>query len=153
MTDITTLKAILGKEYEAYKKDWISANIDNITMCETEAAYENNPDVPPDMSFYDYVEKYGFTNGSCYANFEKWFHDTFVEKKTDNMSCICRTDKKSIELANGSYISMRFNRPCISARLNRSDNGFYIDAVAEDTTDPFYINFCPVCGRDLRLPT
>lgn len=141
MTDIAALKAILDREYEAYKKDWISTNIDDITMCETEAMYENNPDVPSDMSFHDYVEKYSFADGSCYASFEKWLHDTFVKKKTNDMHCICRTSEKRVDLANGSYISMR---------LNHNDNGFYMDAAAEDETDPFPINFCPVCGRDLK---
>lgn len=63
-----------------------------------------------------------------------------TDMNKNNMNCICKSDEKCTELANGSYISMR---------LNHDSKGFYINAIAEDITDPVYINFCPICGRKL----
>lgn len=60
--------------YEVYKKCWIleniSANDFNTTFCQ----YENS-NAPEDMTFREYIEEYGFTNGECYASLNEFTYN------------------------------------------------------------------------------
>ena len=53
---------------------------------------------------------------------------------------VCESENSDVELANGAYIALS---------LHKDDKGYYLSACAEDETDHFYINVCPVCGRKL----
>lgn len=57
--------------YETYKKEWIAEHIDDQTMANTEALYENDENAV-DLTFDEYVQEYGFTDGSCYASFAEF---------------------------------------------------------------------------------
>ena len=72
------LKAALKKAYEDYKNNWIKANIDSETMCDTEALYENCDEISNSTSFTEYIECYGFSDGSKYSDFIHWLTDTFA---------------------------------------------------------------------------
>lgn len=64
------------KMYERYKEEWLSENITADIITQTMAAYENDPDVNFDTTFKEYVEKYGYADGSCYYLF-----DEFLDKE------------------------------------------------------------------------
>lgn len=89
------------RAYEIFKHCWIKQHIDDITMTQTEALYENDEsnnnlheceDTTKNMSFDEYVEKYGFANGEIYPcyeefldnNFEKFLFYPEIEKIIDN---------------------------------------------------------------------
>ena len=57
--------------YVAYKQQWIAEHISDEVMTATEASYENNENAK-DMTLHEYVENYGFADGSCYADFEEF---------------------------------------------------------------------------------
>lgn len=89
------------RAYEIFKRCWINQHIDDITMTQTEALYENDEsnknlheceDSTKNMSFDEYVEEYGFANGEiypCYAeflnnDFEDFLYYPEIEKIIDN---------------------------------------------------------------------
>ena len=57
--------------YETYKKEWIAEHIDDQTMANTEALYENDENAV-NLTFDEYVQEYGFADGSCYASFAEF---------------------------------------------------------------------------------
>lgn len=57
--------------YETYKEEWIKENIDDITMTDTQSLYENS-EVATQMTFNEYVEEYGFSDGSYYPNYDEF---------------------------------------------------------------------------------
>lgn len=57
--------------YETYKKEWVQEHIDDITMTDTQSLYENSEDAM-EMTFNEYVEEYGFSDGSCYAGYDEF---------------------------------------------------------------------------------
>lgn len=89
------------RAYEMFKHSWVLQHIDNITMTQTEALYENDEDnnnlhecedTTDGMSFDEYVEKYGFANGEIYPCYEEFLDNDFedflyypeIEKMIDN---------------------------------------------------------------------
>lgn len=89
------------RAYEIFKRCWINQHIDDITMTQTEALYENDEsnknlheceDTTDGMSFDEYVEKYGFANGEIYPCYEEFLNNDFedflyypeIEKIIDN---------------------------------------------------------------------
>lgn len=57
--------------YETYKKDWVQEHVDDITMTDTQSLYENSEEAT-EMTFNEYVEEYGFSDGSMYASFDEF---------------------------------------------------------------------------------
>lgn len=57
--------------YEIYKKAWAMEHISQKEFTATFASYENNADAK-DMSFREYVEEYGFSNGECYVSLSEF---------------------------------------------------------------------------------
>lgn len=89
------------RAYEIFKYCWINQHIDNVTMTQTEALYENDEsnnnlheceDATEKMSFEEYIEKYGFANGEIYPCYEEFLNNDFenflycpeIEKIIDN---------------------------------------------------------------------
>lgn len=89
------------RAYEIFKRCWINQHIDDITMTQTEALYENDEsnknfheceDTIDGMSFDEYVEEYGFANGEIYPCYEEFLDNDFenflyypeIEKIIDN---------------------------------------------------------------------
>lgn len=64
--------------YEEYKKEWIANHIDDVTMTATEAAYENCEEAK-EMTFDQYVQEYGFEDGSVYASYSEFLHNEYEE--------------------------------------------------------------------------
>ena len=64
--------------YEEYKKEWIADHIDDVTMTATEAAYENCEEAK-EMTFDQYVQEYGFEDGSVYASYSEFIHNEYEE--------------------------------------------------------------------------
>jgi hypothetical protein len=64
--------------YEEYKKEWIADHIDDVTMTATEAAYENCEEAK-EMTFDQYVQEYGFEDGSVYASYSEFLHNEYEE--------------------------------------------------------------------------
>ena len=52
-------------------------------MAETEDNYENRSDEDKDISFKEYVEKYGFADSSLYACFEEFIDNELIETDAD----------------------------------------------------------------------
>lgn len=59
--------------YEIYKARWVKDNISDEVMAETRAAYANSEE-SKEITFGEYVDKHGFTNGSCYIDRKEFFH-------------------------------------------------------------------------------
>lgn len=64
--------------YEEYKKEWIADHIDDVTMTATEATYENCEEAK-EMTFDQYVQEYGFEDGSVYASYSEFLHNEYEE--------------------------------------------------------------------------
>lgn len=62
--------------YETFKKEWIDEHIDDITMTDTQSLYENIEE-SKNMTFNEYVEEYGFSDGSVYPSFEEFCDNEF----------------------------------------------------------------------------
>lgn len=67
------------KDYELYKHNWIKKHIDERTKKETIVSYKQSG-LGKEMSLMDYVENYGFANGSCYMSFEEFKIAEITEK-------------------------------------------------------------------------
>lgn len=72
--------------YEIYKKVWAMEHISPVEFTATFAAYENNEEAE-DMSFLEYVEEYGFADGSCFASF-----DEFCDNELSVWEVACRME-------------------------------------------------------------
>lgn len=57
--------------YEYYKEKWVKDHIDDVTMTATQAQYENSEEAFG-LTFNEYVQQYGFDDGSCYASFAEF---------------------------------------------------------------------------------
>lgn len=64
------------EKYEDYKYRWTKAHISDEDYCATQSAYENDPEAEG-MTFREYVEEFGFADGSCYAGFEEFVQNEF----------------------------------------------------------------------------
>lgn len=64
------------EKYEDYKYRWTKAHISNEVMASTQSAYKNDP-YAEGMTFREYVEEFGYTDGSCYASFEEFVQNEF----------------------------------------------------------------------------
>lgn len=63
--------------YEKYKNQWIKDHISDTEMTATEATYENNEEAE-EMTFEEYLDEYGFSNGECYNTFEEFLHNRYT---------------------------------------------------------------------------
>ncbi len=64
------------EKYEDYKYRWTKAHISDEDYCATQSAYENDPEAEG-MTFREYVEEFGYADGSCYAGFEEFVQNEF----------------------------------------------------------------------------
>lgn len=94
--EISCLQGIEDEKeaYEDYKEEWIADHIDSVTMTATEALYENT-DEAKDMTFEEYVEEYGFADGSCYASFEEYRNGEGWEE--ENGDCEYSSEEEEYE--------------------------------------------------------
>lgn len=74
--------------YKIFKRCWINQHIDDITMTQTEALYENDEsnnnlheceNTTKNMSFDEYVEEYGFANAELYPSYDEFFDNDFED--------------------------------------------------------------------------
>lgn len=62
--------AELKKQYNAYKKQWIADNVDDVTMGQTFAKYHE--EAADTKTFEEYVNEYGFAGDMRYDSFDEW---------------------------------------------------------------------------------
>ena len=62
--------------YETYKKEWVAEHIDDQTMANTEALYENDENAV-NLTFDEYVQEYGFADGSCYVSYDEFCNNEY----------------------------------------------------------------------------
>ena len=67
--------------YNQYKEDWMKEHIDDVTMTATMALYENTEEAQ-NMTFDEYVEKYGFDGGQIYSSFEEFVNEDLNQYTT-----------------------------------------------------------------------
>lgn len=72
--------------YDIYKKIWVMEHISPAEFAATCAAYENEEDAK-EMGFLEYVEEYGFADGSCFASF-----DEFCDNELSVWEIACRME-------------------------------------------------------------
>lgn len=70
-TEDMTLEEIA---YESYKKVWVMEHISPTEWTATIAEYENSEETE-EMSFREYIEEYGFADGSCYSLYDEFCDD------------------------------------------------------------------------------
>jgi 5'(3')-deoxyribonucleotidase len=80
--NVEELYRVRKSDYEEYKAEWIQDHISDETMTATEAAYENNEETKG-MTFDEYVEEYGFADGSCYASYDEFFENEYTEQNEE----------------------------------------------------------------------
>lgn len=137
------------RAYEIFKRCWINQHIDDITMTQTEALYENDEsnknlheyeDSTDGMSFDEYVEEYGFANGEIYPCYEEFLNNDFedflyypeIEKIIDN------TDEESgiSKIICYRYrLSQVLGRKCIDFPSVFSDNKLLIETLKKLKVD------------------
>lgn len=101
-----TPEDFLKEKYEIYKKNWIEDNVDDILLSSTEACYENCNEISDNTSFEEYVEKFGYADGSCYYSIDEYIVNTLADRID------CYIDEESItELPEN-----------LSAYLNKSES-------------------------------
>ena len=82
-------EAILKENYERYKKSWIEDNVDNGLLTSTEALYENCDEIGSNTTFEQYVEQFGYADGSCYYSFDEYLVNTLA----DRIDCYLRENR------------------------------------------------------------
>ena len=81
-------QADMREDYETYKKEWVAAHINDKILVQTRiaygryTAYENNND-DTNMTIEEYVEKFGYADGSCYACFKEFCDNEYIIRKKD----------------------------------------------------------------------
>lgn len=71
------------KRYEKYKDEWVNSHISPEIMAETEDNYDCRSYEDKDINFKEYVEKYGFADGSLYACFEEFIDNELIDTDAD----------------------------------------------------------------------
>ena len=69
------------KAYHQYKIDWIKQHISESVQEQTYELYVEEKE-NSDLSFTDYVEEYGFSNGEIYACFDEFCNNEYEENST-----------------------------------------------------------------------
>lgn len=68
----------IARYYEQYKKDWFDENITPDVMRKARENYDNRGEDDKDLSFENYVEKYGYPSADRFARIDE-FMDTYLE--------------------------------------------------------------------------
>lgn len=68
--------------YEVFKEEWIADHIDDVTMTATEALYENSEE-SIGLTFEQYVQEYGFEDGSAPPSFAEFLENDYTERPAE----------------------------------------------------------------------
>lgn len=107
--------------YEVFKEEWIADHIDDAAMTATEALYENSEESTW-LTFEQYVQEYGFEDGSVLPSFAEFLENDYTERPAEQSQATVQVRNMLVNEDGNLFATMEVNRSRMEEMLNDANS-------------------------------
>lgn len=145
------------KKYEDYKNRWVKEHISGEDMCATKRFYENDSEAEG-MTFCEYIEEFGFIDGSCYVSFREFIQNEFplYELADDVEQAICER-KSEYDYSVNKRLNWIYADISVDAIISLLENNpaslleYFQDELAAINTEDKWIEIAEKCIEKIHM--